>query len=170
MTTPAKGFPPIVGRKARVLVLGSLPSRQSILKQQYYAHPRNAFWPIIESLLDVDSSRPYRQRVAQLKAAGVAVWDVLDSSIRPGSMDADIIESSAVSNDIIGFLISHKQIRAILFNGQTAARMFDKRLGRRLAELGRVIDLHTLPSTSPAYAALSLEQKIERWSLLKRYL
>jgi len=153
-----------------VLVLGSLPGRQSILMQQYYAHPQNAFWPVMESLLGVDSSQPYRRRTTLLREAGVAVWDVLDSSVRPGSMDADIDESTALSNDIIGFLKRHKQVRAILFNGQTAARLFRKRAAHRLAEVGRDIDLHTLPSTSPAYAALGREEKIRRWSVLKSYL
>lgn len=170
MTVPAKGFPPIVGKRARVLVLGSLPSRQSILRQQYYAHPQNAFWRIMEALLDVDSAKPYSARTALLKEAGVAVWDVLDSSVRPGSMDADIVESTAVSNDIVGFLQRHRQVRAILFNGQAAARLFRRRMGHRLAEVDREIDLHTLPSTSPAYATLSLAAKTRRWSLLKSYL
>jgi TDG/mug DNA glycosylase family protein len=170
MTIHAKGFPPIAGKQARVLVLGSLPGRQSILMQQYYAHPQNAFWRIMDALLDVDAAKPYQHRTRLLREAGVAVWDVLDSSVRPGSLDADIVESTAVSNDIVEFLKQHTQVRAILFNGQAAARLFRKRVGPTLDELGRELDLHTLPSTSPAHAALSVDEKARRWALMKSYL
>lgn len=170
MTMPARGFPPIVGKRPRVLILGSLPSRQSILMQQYYAHPQNAFWRIMGVLLGASPAETYECRAAMLKEAGVAVWDVLDSSVRPGSMDADIVERTAVTNDIVGFLQSHEEIRAIFFNGQTAAKLFRKRLGQQLASVPRAIDLHTLPSTSPAHATLSMEEKTARWSVLQIYL
>ena len=170
MTAVAKGFPPVAGKRPRVLILGSLPSRQSILRQQYYAHPRNTFWPVIAAVLQADLSTSYRQKTTAVRKAGIAIWDVLDSSVRPGSMDAAIVESTARANDIIGFLQRHDGIRAIFFNGQTAARLFHKRMRQDLAGLARPIDLHTMPSTSPAHAALSLQQKIERWSLLTSYL
>ena len=80
---PSRGFPPVARSDAIVLVLGSLPSSRSIAEQQYYAHPRNAFWPIMKSILGVDGS--YEERCGQLIAHRIALWDVLASSVRPCS-------------------------------------------------------------------------------------
>ena len=116
----ASGFPPIAGREPRALILGTLPSVASIEKRQYYGHPQNAFWKIMYALLagrdDGDTSVPevaYAERTALLKRSGIAVWDVLGESVRPGSMDADIDLSTAEPNPLAAFLESHSSIALV---------------------------------------------------------
>jgi len=153
------GFPPIEAHDARTLVLGSLPSQRSIAEQQYYAHPQNAFWPIMEALFDIKGD--YAQRCAQLCDRGIAVWDVLASSVRPGSMDADIDVGSAVVNDFQSFLAEHERLRLIAFNGKKAEQLF-----HRFVDLGSLrsrIELKALPSTSPAYATMPFSGKVAVW-------
>ena len=153
----AEGFPPIAAPDARVLVLGSLPGERSIAAQQYYAHPRNAFWPIMQALFGIRGG--YERRCAGLNAHRIALWDVLASSIRPGSLDARIDLDSARVNDFAGFLAAHRQLERIVFNGKKAAQLF-----RRFVELpDDSFDLIDLPSTSPAYAALPFSGKLGAW-------
>jgi len=154
----AEGFPPVAGTGARILVLGSLPGQRSIAEQQYYAHPRNAFWPIMRELFDIHGS--YRERCAQLVRNRIALWDVLASSYRPGSLDADIHLESATVNDFDRFFASHAEIELIAFNGQAAARLFRRfAAGESAAGVAQV----TLPSTSPAYAAMRFAGKLSAW-------
>ena len=103
-------FPPLCGPRARILILGSMPGRASLAAQQYYAHPRNAFWPIIEAALGIDRDLPYAQRCRQLIAKDIAVWDVLQSCFRPGSLDADIDPASIMPNDFATFFADHSHI------------------------------------------------------------
>jgi hypoxanthine-DNA glycosylase len=154
------GFPPIAGSDAKILILGSLPGQRSLELAQYYAHRQNAFWRIMAELFGVEGD--YADRCRQLMAHRIAVWDVLASSVRPGSMDADIQLESARANDFAGFLSNHGQIRRICFNGRKAEQMFRKLVAPALA--GNLPDLISLPSTSPAYAALSFDNKLEVWS------
>lgn len=154
----AEGFPPVAGAGARVLVLGSLPGQRSLAEQQYYAHPRNAFWPIMRALFDIDGG--YRERCEQLVENHIALWDVLASSYRPGSLDADIHLDSARANDFHRFFQSHREIGLIAFNGKTAARLFQRFVaGEETAGIEQV----TLPSTSPAYAAMRFSGKLSAW-------
>jgi double-stranded uracil-DNA glycosylase len=155
-----ESFPPLVGPRCRVLVLGSMPGTASLTARGYYAHPRNAFWPIMAALTGVDAKAPYAQRTAQLVAAGVAVWDVCAVCVRPGSLDADIEPGSVVANDIPGLLRDHPAIQLVALNGGAAARMF-----RRLVEpaLPRAVAVVALPSSSPAHAARSLADKEALW-------
>jgi hypoxanthine-DNA glycosylase len=90
MADRARSFPPVATRDARLLILGSMPGQASLAADQYYAHPRNAFWPIMATLLGFDAAIDYRARTETLAAAGVAVWDVLHSCHRPGSLDSSI--------------------------------------------------------------------------------
>ena len=153
------GFPPIAGRDARILILGSLPSVRSLAVRQYYAHPKNAFWAIMRDIAGADGS--YAERCKALLAARIAVWDVLRHSVRPGSRDADIRLDTSEANDFRGFLREHPSIGRILFNGRTAERLF-----HRLVLVGEqmpVPDLVSLPSTSPAHAAMPLAEKLARW-------
>ena len=164
----ASGFPPIAGRAPRVLILGTLPSVASIEKCQYYGHPQNGFWKIMYALLagrgDGDTrvlDVAYAERTALLKRSGIAVWDVLGQSVRPGSMDADIDLSTARPNLLADFLESRPGISLVCFNGRKAGELF-----RRLVDtstLTRNIDYAELPSTSPAYAAMPLAEKTARW-------
>lgn len=163
--TPAaeSGFAPLADPAAHTLVLGSLPSRRSLELKQYYGNPRNAFWRIMGELLGAGPELPYPLRVERLTGAGIAVWDVLARSVRPGSMDADIDMASAVPNDFERFFRDFRAVRRVFFNGRTAAAAFE-RFGCRPRT--RDLDLHTLPSTSPAYAAMPFADKLARWRVV----
>ena len=162
----SSGFAPIADPGIRVLILGSLPSRRSIAAGQYYGHPQNAFWRIMGELVGAGPDRPYAQRTARLLAAGIGVWDVLQSSIRPGSMDADIDLQSAKPNDFGRFLEEHPEIGRICFNGRKAADLFRRMDCSSDPATGNGMEFITLPSTSPAFAAMALEEKITRWSVV----
>ena len=159
-SAPAAGFPPIARSDARILILGSLPGKRSLEKAQYYAHRQNAFWRIMAELFGIEGD--YACRCRQLVAHRIAVWDVLASSVRPGSMDADIRLDTAEANDFAGFLSDHVQIERICFNGRKAEQMFRKLVVPGLT--GILPDLVSLPSTSPAHAALSFDNKLEIWA------
>jgi hypoxanthine-DNA glycosylase len=154
-------LPPIVGRDARVLILGSMPGVASLAAGRYYAHPRNAFWPIMGAVLGFPASQPYADRVVALQEAGVAVWDVLKTCVRPGSLDTAIERSSEVANDISGLLECHPGIRCIAFNGGAAEAAFCRHMPA-LADAG--LHLLRLPSTSPANASWPFERKLAAWS------
>jgi len=152
------GFPPIANDSARVLVLGSLPGRKSLLYKEYYAHPQNAFWPVMREIFG--AAGDYEERCACLLRHEVAVWDVLQASVRPGSMDADIRQETAVVNDFDVFLEQHPHIQGVAFNGKTAEKLFrDSVVSRRASRLRML----SLPSTSPAYAAMPFAGKLKRW-------
>lgn len=155
----SEGFSPIAGADARILILGSLPGQRSIAEQQYYAHPQNAFWPIMQELFGIEGA--YADRCAQLIENRIALWDVLQSSLRPGSMDANIQLDSACANDFEGFLIAHSDIQLIAFNGRKAEALFEKFVDIKATT--QSIRRSSLPSTSPAYAAMPFSGKLGRW-------
>lgn len=155
----SRGFPPVAREDARVLILGSLPSEASLRAGEYYAHPRNAFWKIMQVIAGAQGG--YAARCDALQARGIAVWDVLSSSVRPGSLDADIDMNSAVPNDFEHFFARHEDIRLVCFNGRKAQQIFQRRVQPSLSEPGPGFAL--LPSTSPAHAALTFEEKLATW-------
>lgn len=162
--TLRRSFPPIFRADARVLILGSMPGAESLRQRQYYAHLRNAFWPVMGAIFDAGPDRPYPDRVARLRAARVAVWDVVARCRRPGSLDSDIIPTSVIPNDIEGLVKRAPRLRRIVFNGGGAERWFLRFFRDRLDRepLAR-LDYIRLPSTSPACAALTRDRKIELW-------
>lgn len=164
-TPPLRGFAPIAAADARVLVLGSMPSAASLAAQQYYAHPRNAFWPLMGELFDAGPGLPYAERAARLRAAGVAVWDVLAACRRDGSLDAAIDPASMQINDFPAFFAAHPGITRVFFNGGTAEAVFRRWVLRRLDPLA-LPALVRLPSTSPAHAGRSLAAKLAAWRAL----
>jgi TDG/mug DNA glycosylase family protein len=153
------GFAPVAGPAVHIIVLGSLPGTRSLREQQYYAHPQNAFWPIMERVFGIHGS--YRDRCAQLVAHGVGLWDVLASAARPGSLDANISLSTARANDIAAFAKQHAEICRVVFNGKKAEQLFCRYVDTD--GLNSSIELRGLPSTSPAYAALSFQDKLTAW-------
>lgn len=155
------GFAPVVGKGARVLVLGSMPGVASLRQVQYYAHPRNAFWPLAARIFGFDPGLDYDARLRALQANGVALWDVLQACERPGSLDADIRGDTLVPNDFGAFLACHPSIVRLCFNGAKAAAMFRRHVLPTLA--APKLALFELPSTSPAHAAASFEQKLAAW-------
>ena len=158
------GFPPIADARARVLILGSLPGRKSLELQQYYAQPYNAFWRIMGSLFGAEPTLPYAERRDKLREHGIALWDVLAAGEREGSLDSSIVAASIVVNDFNGFFEQQPGIRAIFFNGNTAAQLFRRKVVPVLRGDWAAIATRVLPSTSPAYASLRFEEKLARWS------
>ncbi|MGI9238296.1 MAG: DNA-deoxyinosine glycosylase [Woeseiaceae bacterium] len=156
---PSEGFPPVARADAKILILGSLPGRRSIDEQQYYAHPRNAFWPIMQELFGIHGS--YADRIQQLVENRIALWDVLGSSLRPGSLDSHIDLDSARVNEFGPFLELHSDIRLIAFNGKKAEQLFNRFVASNT--VGKEIGRAALPSTSPAYAAMAFSGKLVRW-------
>lgn len=147
-----------------MLILGSMPGLASLTAGEYYAHPRNAFWRILGDIIGATPDLPYAQRVMLLRAYGLALWDVLRSCQRPGSLDADIAPESMVANDFAGFLARHPRLDLIAFNGATAEQCFRRHAlpGLDAATLAR-LTLHRLPSTSPAHAGMPYEHKLALW-------
>lgn len=162
----ALGFPPLCDADIHSLVLGSLPSRLSLQRGEYYAHPRNAFWRLMEDILDLPSGLTYERRGRAVVTAGVGLWDVLASSSRRGSLDADIQIRTAKPNDFEHFFRGHTKLKRVYFNGRKAAELF-RRLGCE-ASLGGGVETATLPSTSPAFAAMPYAEKLKRWQVVAR--
>lgn len=156
-------FAPVSRADARVLVLGSMPGVASLTAGQYYAQPQNLFWQIIEQLYGIDRLAPYGERLEALIAHRVALWDVLESCQRPGSLDSNIRRGSALPNDFMRFFGRHPQISAVFFNGKAAAELYRRLVLPTLAV--RLPDLRyaTLPSTSPANAGITLARKLAAW-------
>jgi hypoxanthine-DNA glycosylase len=155
-----RSFPPVVDSRARVLVLGTLPGEESLRRQEYYAHPRNLFWPIVFALFDAPPAVTYAERLLFLAAHNIAVWDVCECGEREASADSMI--GKEVPNAIGRLLDDYPSIRTVAFNGSTARRLYDRHFPRRapLAYLA-------LPSTSPAHARLGFAEKLARWSALR---
>lgn len=160
-----RGFPPIAHDSATVLILGSMPGRESLTRQQYYAHPRNAFWPIICALYDL-AEAGYEERVSELAENGVAVWDVLQACFRCGSLDSNIDDSTIVTNDFPSFFASHRKIARIFFNGAKAESVYRRYVLPQLESDLAGLPLMRLPSTSPAHAGMSLAQKTKAWKVV----
>lgn len=158
-----ESFPPIAGPDARVLVLGSMPGVRSLAAGRYYAHPQNAFWPIVGAVLGFDPAAPYGARARALKAAKVALWDVLRRCDRDGSLDAAIVPDSIRTNDFAGFLARHRRIATVLCNGGTAFTEFERLVRPGLVAGGRELRVRRLPSTSPAFAGMTRAQKLATW-------
>lgn len=154
-------FPPVSGTASRVLILGTLPGAESLRQGQYYANRNNAFWRIMGEVAGAGPDLPYEQRLAKLTQAGFALWDVCANATRPGSLDADI--SNMKPHDFKGFLAAHPTIELICFNGQHAAKLFARHVAPSLPDVARKIVCKTLPSTSPAHAAMRFEQKLALW-------
>ncbi len=159
-------FPPILGNDARLLILGSMPGEESLRRQQYYAHPRNAFWPIMSRLLGFPHDAVYRQRAAALISHGIALWDVMAECQRRGSLDSAIRPESIRVNDFGALFRAHPEIGLILFNGATAEREFKRRVTLTLDPAAARIERKRLPSTSPAYAGMPFEAKLAAWSVI----
>ncbi len=162
-----QGLPPAVREDARVLVLGSMPSEASLRVGQYYAHPRNRFWPLMAALYGVDASAPYPQRIAALNAAGVGLWDVIGQCVRPGSLDSAIERGSEVANPIAALCARLPRLRAIGLNGGKAAQAFARYVAPDIeTALGARPIVFGLPSTSPANASYALPQLQAEWAPL----
>ena len=160
------GFPPIANQDARILILGSMPGRKSLEEQQYYAHPRNSFWSIMNRLFNIDKGIIYEQRKKLLMENYIALWDVLKSCYREGSLDSNIDHATIETNDFNLLFQTHKNIEHVFFNGVKAEQLFKKAVLINIKKV-RSLKYHTLPSTSPAHASMTFEQKLEKWKIMK---
>jgi len=149
------------------LILGSMPGEASLRAQQYYAHPRNGFWPILEKVLAIPKKLPYGERLLELKKRRIALWDVLASCVRPGSLDSDIRESTVVPNDFVSFFAEHPLVRTVFFNGAKAEQAWKKYVVPMSPALPDGFRCIRLPSTSPAHAGMSMHRKAEAWTILR---
>ncbi|MEM1261236.1 MAG: DNA-deoxyinosine glycosylase [Pseudomonadota bacterium] len=162
------GFAAVSGPEPRVLILGSLPGTASIAAQRYYAHPRNAFWPIVGTILGIPTDAPYDERVRCLTAAHIALWDVVRAAVRPGSLDSAIRAETVEPNPISPWLAARPTVQAVLLNGGKAATLFERHVIRGTSP---PFAIEQVPSTSPAYAAMSAADKQSHWqAALARYL
>ena len=153
-------FPPLSFKDDTVLILGTMPGEQSIALNQYYGHARNNFWKLLYTIFETPFSTDYEDRKALLRDNKIAVWDVLQVCERQGSLDSAI--KNEVVNDFDDFVKSHPHIKHIFFNGQKAASYFKK-----YVVLHTALPSTTLPSTSPANASTTFDQKLILWSAIK---
>jgi double-stranded uracil-DNA glycosylase len=161
--TILKGMPAQISASTHTLILGSMPGAASLVAQQYYAHPRNAFWPIMGALYGVDVHAAYAHRLRQLLACGVGLWDVIGECQRKGSLDSDIASDSIVFNDVIGLVRRSSRLTTILTNGGAATKLFRSHVWQQFQAEERAPRWIAMPSTSPANAKLSVNDKINAW-------
>ena len=163
-----RSFAPVAHATSRILILGSMPGKESLRMGQYYAHPRNLFWPILGKLAGAAPGLPYDQRIRALQRARIALWDVLESCARDGSLDSRIDNDSRVANDFRSFFERHPKITHVFFNGAKAEACYrtcvlpDDRL--------KPLQYRRLPSTSPANAGIPYERKFEAWRTIRGHL
>ena len=162
--TRKASFPPVAGPGTRLLLLGSLPGEASLRAVRYYAHPQNQFWKLIGTVIGCPTldDLPYDDRLERLASTGIGLWDVVADAVRPGSLDSAIRDHRP--NDLLQLIRELPKLRAIGFNGGTAAR-----IGRKLIGDPRGIALLDLPSSSPAYT-ISYAEKRRRWAELQLFL
>jgi len=162
----SRGFECVARADARVLILGTLPGKVSLERGEYYAQPRNTFWRIMGELAGASPNLPYKDRLRMLKENGIALWDVCAAGRRYGSLDTAIRLASVEANDFSGFLRAHNGIGLICFNGKKAKEIYDRKVLQKRPSLFERIRYEVLPSTSPAHAAMSYEQKLTRWRIV----
>ena len=150
------GFPPVARSDARVLILGSMPSVESLRRSFYYAHPRNAFWPMMAEILGEARPESIEEKAAMLTRHRIALWDTVESCERAGSLDSAI--RSARANDFAAFYGRCPEIRFVFFNGAAAEQLYRRLVARR----DDARSFFRLPSTSPAYT-LRYEEKKAAW-------
>ena len=155
-------FPPIISEGSKILILGSVPGVKSLEMQQYYAHPQNQFWKIIFELLKEDFTSDYKKRTEIIRKNYIALWDVIDTCEREGSLDTKIRNEE--HNDIIKILREHPTIKAVFCNGQKSFKNLKKILGK-----DSEIPIFFLPSTSPLHT-VSFDKKLAEWEILKTFL
>ena len=138
-----------------------MPGEKSLSAGQYYAHPRNSFWKIMGALCDFDPAAPYELRLDALRRSGIALWDVLHSCVREGSLDSAIEGGSIKANEFLAFFHDHPHVALVCFNGAAAERYFARHVLPTLVP--SALRYSRLPSTSPAHAALSFQEKLAAW-------
>lgn len=162
MADRISSFAPIISTTSRILILGSVPGVKSLEMQQYYAHPQNQFWKIVFELLGEDFSKDYETRIETIRKNNIALWDVIDTCEREGSLDTKIRNEE--HNDITKILNDHPSISVIFCNGQKSFKNLKKILGKESE-----IPVFVLPSTSPLHT-ISFDKKLKEWEIIKTFL
>jgi len=163
MTIITKSFPPIIDTSSKVLILGSMPGAESLQLNQYYANRRNTFWKIMKEILRFSDKTTYQEKIVSIKKNRIALWDVIHSCERIGSLDSNIKQSSIKTNDFNSFFQKYSNIDKILFNGKKAETEFMKKVFPTLPNEKKEITLLGLPSTSPAMALITFDEKLNLW-------
>jgi hypoxanthine-DNA glycosylase len=159
-----QGLAPLYQPTAKILILGSMPGQASLDSQQYYGHPRNQFWPLLQQLFGIDASLEYSGRCQQALQAKVALWDVIGHCQRAGSLDSAIVGSSIRFNPLAELCQQLPDLQQIWLNGGKAAqsfRQYQRQQAPRWPDAGIIV--HQLPSTSPAHASLTFAKKLLLW-------
>jgi len=156
-------FPPVINDFSRILLLGTMPGKESLRMQQYYAHKTNQFWKILFTLFNFEPSTDYNIKKQFLLDNGIALWDVLASCERKGSLDSDI--RNAVPNNFDDLFSRYPGIEYIFFTGKKAEQLYKRYVGYTLDKI-----YYTLPSPSPANARKNFLEKMGEWSILKEIL
>jgi hypoxanthine-DNA glycosylase len=154
-------FEPVADYNVEILILGSMPGQASLTAGQYYANQHNAFWKIMAEILGFAKDCSYETRLQELTNAQIALWDVLQSCTRTGSLDSSIDTDSITANNFQDFFQTHKNIRTVLFNGAKAESAYRKYVTPTVTTIS--VNYIRLPSTSPAHASASYEQKLQTW-------
>ena len=155
--TTINSFAPQIRADARILILGSMPGAASLAAGQYYAHPRNAFWPIVCAWCGISPEIAYANRISAMHDARIGVWDVLASCQRLGSLDSAITRNAAQPNDLMAVLQRCPTLERVCFNGAAAAAFY-----RRQRYANGAVELLRLPSTSPAHT-MPIAEKMRLW-------
>ena len=162
MQNRISSFSPLIDDQSEILILGSIPGVKSLEMQQYYAHPQNKFWKIILELLNEEFTEDYFKRIETLKKHHIALWDVIDSCERKGSLDSEIKNEEA--NQIEKLLEEYPNIKAIFCNGGKSYKNLQKLLGKNYK-----LPIFLMPSTSPLHT-ISFERKFEEWKKVLEFL
>jgi|GEM_PF-277925 hypoxanthine-DNA glycosylase len=156
-------FPPIIDNFAKILILGTMPGKKSLEKQEYYGYKHNAFWKIMFKLFEKQYSDDYKNKIQLLNDCNIAIWDTLQFCERNGSLDSAI--KNEIPNNFNELFLKFPQIKHLFFNGKSSFNYFKKYIG-----LNQNFIYHTLPSSSPAYAGLNFESKLNYWAIIKTVL
>ncbi|MFQ5561325.1 MAG: DNA-deoxyinosine glycosylase, partial [Nitrospinota bacterium] len=165
-----QSFNALANCDAKILILGSVPGAASLRANQYYAHPRNTFWNIMEELFGVPRNAPYPKRIRRLCECKIALWDVIQLCVRPGSLDQAIKKDSVVPNNFPEFFFRNADIHSLFFNGAKAEDLYTRLVLPSLPPPFKDIPRNRLPSTSPAHAAMTYSSKLSAWKTVKRTL
>ena len=155
-----RSFKPLVDARSRVLILGTMPGPVALERREYYGFPGNHFWPIMARLFGAREPLTYARKLRLLRKNRVAVWDTIRSCERAGAGDGEI--RRVVPNDIPALIRRHPGVRVVFLNGKLVEKLYRKHAAHRV-----LLPAITLPSTSPAHASRSFEQKLKAWGVVK---
>lgn len=168
MNSTLTSFNCVAKADAKILILGTMPSIKSLQQHEYYAHPRNCFWDIMGEIIGFSRNLDYHSRLKKLSPAKIALWDVIASCKRKGSLDSNIENESITPNNFTELFSHCPDIKMIFFNGQPAAKLYKKHALPTITEPFNAIPSLTLPSTSPANALWSYEKKLSAWQTINQ--